>query len=131
MPRLILVSDTTTCDYLVALDTAGSKLLLIAGGAVDLLLTRDEALGANGGFAYTATEALFMPLTCLVFHLLCAGSEDFSAAIAAGSELCIIAVATVDLIGLGAELLIHQGDTTLVAQEAGLMPVLVFVGQVL
>jgi hypothetical protein len=59
------------------------------------------------------------------------GSEDFSAAIAAGSELCVIAVATVDLIGLGAELLVHQGDTAFVAQEAGLMPVLVFVGQVL
>lgn len=58
--------------HLVALDTAGSKLLLIAGGTVDFLLTRDEALGAYGGFAYTATEALFMPLTCLVFHLLCA-----------------------------------------------------------
>ena len=57
---------------LVALDTASSKLLLIAGGTVDLLLTRDEALGANGSFAHTATEALLMPLTCLVFHLLCA-----------------------------------------------------------
>jgi hypothetical protein len=59
------------------------------------------------------------------------GSEDFSAAIAAGSELRVIAVTAVDLIGLGAELLVHQGHTALVAQEAGLMPVLVFVGQVL
>jgi hypothetical protein len=59
------------------------------------------------------------------------GSEDFSAAIAARSELRVIAVAAVDLIGLGAELLVHQGDTALVAQEAGFMPVLVFVGQVL
>jgi hypothetical protein len=59
------------------------------------------------------------------------GSEDFPAAIAAGSELRVIAIATVDLIGLGAELLVHQGDPALVAQEAGLMPVLVFVGQVL
>jgi len=59
------------------------------------------------------------------------GSEDLATAIAAGSELRVIAVATVDLIGLGAELLVHKGHTTLVAQEAGLMPVLVFVGQVL
>jgi hypothetical protein len=35
------------------------------------------------------------------------GSENFSAAITAGSELCVIAVAAVDLIGLGAELLVH------------------------
>jgi hypothetical protein len=66
----------------------------------------------------------------MIFFAL-TGSEDFAAAIAAGSELRVIAVATVDLIGLGAELLVHQGDTALVAQEAGLMPVLVFVGQVL
>jgi hypothetical protein len=58
--------------HLVALDTTGSKLFLIASGTINLLLTRDEALGAYGGFAYTATEALLMPLTCLVLHLLCA-----------------------------------------------------------
>jgi hypothetical protein len=45
--------------------------------------------------------------------------------------LGVIAVATVDLVGLGPELLVHQGDTALVAQEAGFMPVLVLVGQVL
>jgi hypothetical protein len=70
MPKRVLKKFKIA--HLVALDTAGSKLLLIAGGAVDFLLTRDEALGTYGGFAYTATEALFMPLTCLVFHLLCA-----------------------------------------------------------
>jgi hypothetical protein len=59
------------------------------------------------------------------------GSEDVAASIAASSELCIIAVAAVDLIGLGAELLIHQRDMALVAQEADLVPVFVFVGQVL
>ena len=56
--------------YLVALDAASGELLLIACGTVDLLLTGDEALGANGSFADTATEALLVPLTCLVFHLL-------------------------------------------------------------
>jgi hypothetical protein len=70
MPKRVLKKFKLT--HLVALDAAGSKLLLIAGGTVDLLLTRDEALGAYGGFAYTATEALFMPLTCLILHLLCA-----------------------------------------------------------
>jgi hypothetical protein len=58
--------------HLVTLDTAGSKLLLIAGGTVNLLLTRDETLGAYGSFAHTATETLLMPLTSLVLHLLCA-----------------------------------------------------------
>jgi hypothetical protein len=56
--------------HLVAFDTASSKFFLVAGGTVDFLLTRDEALGAYGSFAYTATETFLMPLTCLVLHLL-------------------------------------------------------------
>jgi hypothetical protein len=59
------------------------------------------------------------------------GSKDLATAIAAGGELGVIAVATVDLVGLGPELLVHQGHATLVTQEAGLVPMLVFVGQVL
>jgi len=55
---------------LVAFDTACSKLFFVAGGTVDFLLARDEALGAYGSFAYTATETFLMPLTCLVLHLL-------------------------------------------------------------
>jgi hypothetical protein len=70
MPDSILKRPKIT--HLVAFDTASSKLFLIAGGTVDFLLTRDEALGAYGSFAYTATEAFLMPLTCLVLHLLCA-----------------------------------------------------------
>jgi hypothetical protein len=70
MPKRVLKKFKMA--HLVALDTAGSEFLFIAGGTVDFLLTRDEALGAYGGFAYTATEAFFMPLTCLVLHLLCA-----------------------------------------------------------
>jgi hypothetical protein len=108
MPRLILISDTTTCDYLVAFDTARSKLFLIAGGTVDFLLAGDEALGAYGSFAYTATETFLMPLTCLVLHLLRAGSEDLAASIAAGGKLGIVAIATVDLVCLRTELFVHE-----------------------
>lgn len=62
--------------HLVAFDTSSSKLFLIAGGTVDFLLARDEALGAYGSFAYTATETFLMPLTGLVLHLLCACSTN-------------------------------------------------------
>ena len=54
-------------------------------------------------------------------------SEDLSTAIAAGCKLGIIAVAAVDLICFGSKLLVHQGHTALVAQEAGLMPMFVLV----
>lgn len=56
--------------YLVALDTSSSKLLLVAGGTVDLLLAWDEALGADGALADTTREARLVPLAGLVLHLL-------------------------------------------------------------
>lgn len=61
--------------------------------------------------------------------LTCA--KNFAAAIATGRKLGIVAVATVDLIRLGPELLVHQRQVALEAQEAGLVPVLVFVGKIL
>ena len=61
--------------YLDALDTLGSKLVLIAAGAVDVILLRYEALGANGVVTSEAGEAFLMPLSHLVLHLLHASSE--------------------------------------------------------
>lgn len=56
--------------HLFALDAAGRVLLLVAAGTVDLLLARDERLGADGRFADAAAEALLVPLSGLVLHLL-------------------------------------------------------------
>lgn len=60
----------TITPYLIALDAACGKLLLVAAGAVDLLLPGDEGLGANGRLADAATEAVLVPLPSFVFHLL-------------------------------------------------------------
>ena len=62
-------------------------------------------------------------------RLTCA--EDLAAAVAARGELGVIAGAAVDVLRLGAELLVHQRHPALVAQEACLVPVLVLVAQVL
>jgi hypothetical protein len=59
------------------------------------------------------------------------GTENFTASVAAGSELGIVAVSTVDLIGFRAKLLVDQRDATHLAQEASFMPMFVFVAQVL
>lgn len=66
-----------TCDsfdinllYLVALDASGSELILVAAGAVDLLLAGYEALGADRVLAHDAAETLLVPLSRLVLHLL-------------------------------------------------------------
>jgi len=56
--------------YLVALDTPGGELILVASGTVDLLLARDEALRADRVLADHAAEALLVPLSGLVLHLL-------------------------------------------------------------
>jgi hypothetical protein len=59
------------------------------------------------------------------------GSEDIVASVASGGELSVVARPAVDAVGLGAELLVHQRRTTFVAQEAGLVPMLFFVRQIL
>ncbi len=59
------------------------------------------------------------------------GLENVAAAVAPGGELGVVAVAAVDLLKLGTELLVHEGDSALGAQEAGLVPVPVLVRQVL
>lgn len=58
-------------------------------------------------------------------------TEDLAASIAAASELGIVAVAAVNLVSLAAELFVHQGHSAPVAEEAGLVPVLVLVRQIL
>jgi len=110
MPWLVLVSHAARRDDLVTLDAAGCELLLVAASAVDLLVPRDERLGANRGLADDAAEAFFMPLAGLVFHLLVTCSEDLGAAVATRRKLRIVAGATVDLLHLAAELLVHQRD---------------------
>jgi len=131
MPGLVLVRHAARRDDLITLDAAGGELLLVAGGAVDLLLARDEALGADGRLANHATEALLVPLPGLVLHLLITCPEDLAAAVAARGELSVVAGPAVDLLHLAAELLVDQRQRALAAQEALLVPVLVFVRQVL
>lgn len=63
--------------------------------------------------------------------ILHTGTEDLAASIATASELGVIAVATVDLVHLATELFVHQGHSAPVAEEAGLMPVLILVRQIL
>jgi len=56
--------------HLIALNAARGELLLVAAGAVDLLLPRDEGLGPDGRLADAAAEAVLVPLPGFVLHLL-------------------------------------------------------------
>ena len=60
-------------SHLAAFDAFCCEFLLVALGAVDVMLLGDEALGADGVLAGAAHETLLMPLPGLVLHLLHAG----------------------------------------------------------
>lgn len=127
MPWLVLICHAAAGDDLVALNTPGGKLVLVTSGTINLLLARDEALRADRILADHAAKALLVPLSGLVFHLLSASTEDLAASITTTGELGVIAVAAVDLVHLTTELFVHQGHSAPVAEEAGLMPVLILV----
>lgn len=127
MPWLVLICHAAAGDDLVALNTPGGKLVLVTSGTINLLLARDEALRANRILADHAAKALLVPLSGLVFHLLSTSTEDLAASITTTGELGVVAVAAVNLVHLTTELFVHQGHSAPVAEEAGLMPVLILV----
>lgn len=63
--------------------------------------------------------------------ILRTSAEDLAASIATAGELSVIAVTAVDLVHLAAELFVHQGHSASVAEEAGLVPMLILVRQIL
>lgn len=78
-----------------------------------------------------ADEAFLVPLPGLVLHFLHACLEDIIASDAAGGELRVVAAAAVDSVCLGPELLVYKAGPALGALKAGLVPMLLFIGQVL
>ena len=118
VPRIISVGDSALGDdldndqdddesdtiilitHLAALDALCGKLLLVALGAVDVVLLGDKTLGADGILAGAADEALLVPLSCLVLHLLHPGLEHITTSITPSRELCIVAGSAVDAISL-------------------------------
>lgn len=75
VPWLVLVGHAAAGDDLGALDAAGRVLFLVAARAVDVVLTGNKGLGADGRLADAAAEALFVPLSRFVLHLLGACGE--------------------------------------------------------
>lgn len=62
---------------------------------------------------------------------LLTSTENLAATVTARRELRVVAIAAVDLVGLGAELLVDQRHAAFVAQEARLVPVFLLVRQIL
>ena len=93
--------------HLNTLDTLGCELVLVAGGAVDVVLLRDEALGPDGVCAHAAHEALLVPLPGLVLHLLHAGPEHLPARVTPGSELLVVAVTAINSVRNNCQDVLH------------------------
>jgi len=131
VPRVVAVGHSALGDHLEALDALGGELVLVALGAVDVVLLRDERLCANGVLAGAAHKALLMPLPRLVLHLLHTCTEYIAATVTTGSKLGIVARTAIYPVSFATKLFVHQTGSALVTQEATLMPVLLFVRQIL
>jgi len=66
----VVVDIIKEVTHLVTLNTSGGELVLVTCGTVNLLLARDETLRADRTLADHAAEALLVPLSGLIFHLL-------------------------------------------------------------
>jgi len=131
MEGMGLVGDSTLVDNTIALETTLSKCVFITRNAHILVLPRDKALVSNRLFAHGTAETFFMPLLSAEFKLLHSSSKDVSTSIASRSKVVIMTIRAVQTFLLAGEGLIHQGVLTVTALEAHLMPMLLFVGQVL
>lgn len=92
VPRLILVGDTARSDHLLAFRASGCEFVLVARATVDVLVLRNERLGADRNLADCAAEAFVVPLFSLVLHLLHSCPKDFITSITSCGERLIIAV---------------------------------------
>lgn len=127
VPGLVSVGNASLSDDLVALDALGGELVLVTLSAVNVVFLRDETFSSDWIFAGAANETFLMPLSSLVLHLLHTCSKHISTAVASSGELGVVAGAAVDPVRLASKLLVHKGRTALGAQEASLMPMLLFV----
>lgn len=127
MPGLILVSDSSRCDGLVALDAVLGKLGLVASHAVEVLPFREEASGPDDLLAVAAGEAVFMPDSALVLHVLVSCHNGLEAPFALGGVLPSGTLVAQYLVVLGHKGLAGQGVKALGTAEAGVVPVAVLV----
>jgi len=80
--RLALVRDTVCGDDLSAFGASKGKLVFVAASAINFVVFRNEGPGTDSMFARNANEALFMPLSALVFKFFSSRSKYFATAVA-------------------------------------------------
>lgn len=91
MPGLVTVVHSSSGDWLLAVDTLQSELLLVAGQAVVVGILQHKAPGADGLLATVAGEAILMPTVALMLHLFGAWHDGLEACMAFGRVLIAVA----------------------------------------
>jgi len=129
--RLVLVRHAARGYHLLALGALGGEELLVTSDAVVLVVFGDEALSPQSFLAVVAGEAVLVPLLTFVLHFLGAWFEDLAASIASGGEFVSVAIAAVNLVLFAAKRLVDEAVAADAAYEAPLVPVLLFVREIL
>lgn len=130
MPGLVAKCDTARDNDLLALGASGGVFVLVTLDAVYIVVLGYETIRSDGVLADVAAETAIVPLPPAILHLFRTGSEGIVAAVATGGKGDIETVGTVDLVCLGAERPVDQRLLALGAQETGVVPVALLVGEV-
>jgi hypothetical protein len=104
--------------------------LFVAGGAENFIVFGNKTLGPDGCFAQRTAKTAVVPLFAFVFHFFHTCFEYIATSIASCRKGLVVAVGAKYLLVFGAEGFIDQGNLAHAAEEAVLVPVLVFVGQI-
>lgn len=127
MEGRVLVADAAFVDHPRAFGALLGVVAFVARHTDDAVVARHEAFVADGVGALRAGEALVVPVAAFVLKLLHASAERLVAAVTPGGEVVVVAVGAVDLLVLGGERLVHQGQLAGAALEAKLVPVALLV----
>jgi hypothetical protein len=131
VPGHPVVADPALVNHLLALAAALGVLALVARHTNRLVIAGDEAGGSNGLTTLNADKAFIVPLLPPVLKFLHSSSKWLTTLVAPDGETVIITVGAVDVLVLRGERLVHQGALAAETLEALLMPMVLFVGQVL
>lgn len=131
MPGLILVTDSSRCDGLVAFHTILGKQDVIASHTVESLIFREEIFGSNDFLAVAADKAVFMPDGTFVFHILVSFLNILEAPFALGEGLLTDTLIAQDLVVPDHKGLSSQGLKALGTFEAGVVPELLLITHLL
>jgi len=131
MPRSPFVGHAALVDNPVALHATLGVIFLIARNAHHFLVTWDKTFCSNWLTTNFATKALFMPLLAFVLIFLHSCTEDVSASVASRGKVVVMTISAIKLLVFRCKWLIHKRLATVAAFKAFLVPMFVFVGQIL